>query len=121
MLQFARRWTGNLGKLAGFHTTPASALQFSNLIRYHGGMSTVSAYDNFRINLKSVMADEGVTLRAMGELCETSFPYIHKVLRGEICPSIQNCERMAGAVGYSLAELLVPPLKFSPRTPIDIS
>ena len=43
----------------------------------------------------------------------TSGPYVNRVLQGEVSPSIDQCERLAKAVGFNLIALLDAPGNFS--------
>lgn len=74
----------------------------------------MSATLNFRTNLRTAIDVRGISQSAISEATGMSKPYISRVLTGKVeSPSMENCERLANAVGYPLTALLVSPEDFS--------
>ena len=65
-------------------------------------MSTVSIHDDFAAELERARQSAGISLRELASRAGTSHPYVIKVLRGEIWPSLDQAERLAAAVGLKL-------------------
>jgi transcriptional regulator with XRE-family HTH domain len=73
----------------------------------------VAACDYFRKNLRTAMEAKEVTQVELATALETSAPYVSRVLNGHTSPSLDQCEKMARAVGFPLAALLSAPADFS--------
>lgn len=64
------------------------------------------AQNDFAANLDAVRKAAGLTLREVAERASTSIPYVHRVIAGEICPTLHTAERLAAAVGKPLSALV---------------
>lgn len=76
----------------------------------------MAALENFRANLRSRMAREGVSQRVLADRAGVHYTYINRVLAGAQNPSIDICERLGDAIGATVAELVQPPKKNSARS-----
>ncbi len=68
---------------------------------------------NFRTNLRSAMVEKAISQRGLAEGLGMSFSHVNRILQGATSPSLDICERLAEAVGFSVADLLHTPKKFS--------
>jgi len=73
----------------------------------------VPAADNFRENLRIAITAQELTQKEVAVKAEMSQPYVNRVLQGKTTPSIEQCERLAKAVGFTLITLLEHPETFS--------
>ncbi len=71
------------------------------------------AQKDFAANLDLARKEAGLTLREIAATARTSIPYVHRVIAGEICPSLETAERLALAVGHPLTVLVRRPKKLS--------
>lgn len=73
----------------------------------------MKASSNFRANLRKAVAAAGVSQRELANDANVSYPYVNRVLNEHVTdPSIDHCEKLAAALGYSLADMLVSPREF---------
>lgn len=75
--------------------------------------SKSAAVKHFRTNLRAAMDSRGLSHRAMGHLADVPYSYLSKILMGHVEPSLERAEHLAKTLGFSLAEMLVNPRKFS--------
>lgn len=99
--------SGNLGQLwfCQWFNTPAITFQSIDKcypIRYHRGMSTMSLHSDFARELDAARKAAGMTIRELARQAKTSFPYVHRVIHGQVCPSLDAAERLAAAAGVKL-------------------
>lgn len=80
-------------------------------------MATVAAIENFRKNLESVLESRGISQRAFAKEIKTSYPYVNRILHGQVDPSMSQCEKIANAISVPLKDLLLDPQDFS-ATPV---
>lgn len=73
----------------------------------------MNALANFRRNVRTAMEAAGLTQRAFAEKAGMSYPYINRILTEKVEPSLPMCDRIADKLGYSVAQLLSDPKKFS--------
>ncbi len=77
-------------------------------------MSTVALIDNFRRNFAvSLSAREDLTISEVARRTGTSRAYIHRVLDGAVCPTLDTCERLAKAIDRPLGDLIESPRVFN--------
>lgn len=62
-------------------------------------MSTATLTDTFRANIVRAMRRRGLTQTELARLAGLRVATVCDVLRGEVEPSIDTCERMATAAG----------------------
>lgn len=67
------------------------------------------AKNNFRLNLRVAMQSKGISQRVLAARAETSYAYVNRVLGGIVEPSLDWCDRVADAIGISLAAMLEKP------------
>jgi transcriptional regulator with XRE-family HTH domain len=73
----------------------------------------VAAADNFRLNLKTAIDVGNLSQNDVAVAARVSRPYVNRVLQGKTVPSIEQCDRLAKAVGFPLIALLADPVAFS--------
>lgn len=71
----------------------------------------MQAVQNFRDNLRAIMAERGLSLRGMAELTGKPHTYFQKILNGSITPGLDNCDQIADVLGVDLHRLLRKPKK----------
>lgn len=70
----------------------------------------MSARNDFARELDGARKGAGMTIRDLAACAKTSYAYIHRVLNGQTCPSIETAERLAAATGLRLhVQLKRPP------------
>ena len=67
----------------------------------------MSAKENFRMNLQSVMDRNGISQYQLSKATCISRPYINKVLLGKTNPTLPYCEKLADGVRVPLQTLVV--------------
>lgn len=72
----------------------------------------MTALNNFQINLKQAMQAQGLSQRHVATLANVSHPYVNRVLNGLTVPALPHAEKLAQAVGYSLADMISAPKIF---------
>jgi transcriptional regulator with XRE-family HTH domain len=77
------------------------------------GAMQVNAFENFRTNMQTAMEARGLSQREIATNLKISRSHLNRVLQGDTTPSINLCDRLAGAVGFALSDLLLHPKKFS--------
>lgn len=82
----------------------------------------MQAIERFRKNLRGLMEYNGVGQRELARLADTFAPNINRALNGKVHDfSICWAEKLAGAFGRQLCELLLDPVtfqkKFLPKKP----
>jgi len=60
----------------------------------------------FRKKLRAEMKKRGISQRAIAETAGTGYPNVNRVLCGKQTPTLDLADRLADAVGKTLAELL---------------
>lgn len=75
----------------------------------------MSAVDNFRFNLSSVLKEQNVSQRAVAEGAGLSYVYVNRVLQGKTSPSLECCEKIANAIHLPLEDLISHPADFSAK------
>jgi transcriptional regulator with XRE-family HTH domain len=73
----------------------------------------VSSSENFRANLRSIMALRGISQRDFASRIGMSYPYVNKVLQGIYSPPLKTCEHMAETLGMTVSEMILEPKKFN--------
>jgi len=73
----------------------------------------MAAIDNFRENLKAVLAEKGVTPGALAGRLHTSRSYIGRILQGEAEPTVSKAEAIAHALGVPYISLYLSPADFA--------
>ena len=73
----------------------------------------MAANENFRKNLRTAIESRGLTQKSVAERAGTQAPYVNSVLQGNVCPSLDQCEKLARAAGFPLMALLDAPENFS--------
>jgi transcriptional regulator with XRE-family HTH domain len=68
----------------------------------------VDSLNNFRANVNRIMKDRGLSLRAAAELAGMGYPFLHRIVSGKSNPSIDVADKLADALGVSLADLIGP-------------
>lgn len=89
--------------------------------RYNAGMKDSSEITNFRSNFAVALEHDGRTLTTFAEDTGMSVAYLSRVRSGvtstgygkPIIPSLQNCEKIATALGHSVRDMLLPPTQFA--------
>jgi transcriptional regulator with XRE-family HTH domain len=71
----------------------------------------MQATEMFRDRLRAAMVRTGVTQRELARRAETAQPFVNRVLQGRQTPSLDVADRLADAVGVTLAELLDQKIK----------
>ena len=71
-----------------------------------------SAVECFSKNLASLTEEYGAVSR-LAEHMEWSRVHMSRVIHGHVAVSMEDAEKIAKYVGYSLSDLLLPPRKFS--------
>ena len=72
----------------------------------------VSSTENFRANLRSIMALRGISQREFASRIGMSYPYVNKVLQGIYSPPLKTCEHMAETLGLTVGEMILEPRAF---------
>jgi transcriptional regulator with XRE-family HTH domain len=67
-------------------------------------MSTMPLLQNFRENLKRTIEESGTSKTAIAERAGIHRVTLHKLLAGGIEPSLDMCEKLAKALGFSHPE-----------------
>ena len=75
-------------------------------------MQDVRAIENFRANLAVAMKDRKLSQRGLAGKAKMSYPYVNRILRGLVTPSIKVCDDIADAVGIPLRSFLESPREF---------
>jgi len=60
----------------------------------------------FRRNVRRVMDHQGVSLRTMAPNLGTSHSYLHRLLTGDLSPSLERCEQIATYLDIPLPALI---------------
>ncbi len=71
--------------------------------------ATEGAQALFAANVRRVRREQGLTQEKLAEAADLHPNYVSSVERGERNISIRNIERIAHALGVSMASLLTPP------------
>lgn len=66
----------------------------------------VTALQNFRNNVRTEAERQHISQRSLAELAGIAYPYLNRVLREKADPSLTICEKIAGALGFSLEDML---------------
>ena len=66
----------------------------------------VQHLDAFRKNVLATMAAKNISLRTMAGALGTSHTYLHRMLGGELSPSLERCEQIAKYLRIPLPELI---------------
>lgn len=76
----------------------------------------VQALNNFRQNLRTALENRGVSYRTFAESSGLTYVYVYRICNpdanGKPEPSIEVCDKIADALGYQLADMLVSPKQF---------
>lgn len=72
----------------------------------------MSAIENFRVNLASVMDRNGMSEYALNKITGITRSYINKVRHGAVMPSLEYCEKLAVGVKVPLALLILEQDRF---------
>lgn len=71
---------------------------------------------NFRANLSFALNRRKLSYRAFAEDCKLTFIYVYRICNpnehGKPEPSLDVCDRIAHALNYELADMLVTPREF---------
>jgi transcriptional regulator with XRE-family HTH domain len=73
----------------------------------------VTAKDNFRTNLRTVIEDRRISQRRLAESADVSLTYVSEILTGRSCPTVDIAERLAQAVELDLQDLFEEPRAFA--------
>lgn len=66
----------------------------------------MQALEAFRVNVKAILDDRGLSLRDAAEAAGMGYPYLHGILNGRCNPSLRVAEKLAISLGVPLAELI---------------
>lgn len=72
----------------------------------------MKAQQQFRQNLRLWMNANSITQRHLAEVAGVGYPYLNRVLKGEVSPSLSKCDDLATAAGLQLVDCLVSPIQF---------
>ena len=78
-------------------------------------MQEVNYINNFRSNLRQALDDQDLSLRAAAERCGITYAYLHRILAGQVSPSLEICDKIADALDFELPEMLLK------KTPVTTS
>lgn len=70
-----------------------------------------STADNFARNLRAIIEATGQSQRQFAAKAGTSHVYVNRVLQGKIKPTLTMAEKLAGAAGLKVVDLLGAPRK----------
>lgn len=73
----------------------------------------VKASERFRQNLATAMESNELSQGQLAAIAGLKRPYVSRVLSGATAPGMDQCERLAKAVGFPLSALLEAPEIFS--------
>jgi len=60
----------------------------------------------FRKNVRLAMDDRSISLRTMALYIGTSHTYLHRMLTGDLAPSLERCEQIAAYLAIPLPDLI---------------
>jgi transcriptional regulator with XRE-family HTH domain len=66
----------------------------------------MAAAEIFRVNLRAIMVERGLTIQQLADLVGTARPNMSRILSGKEGLSIDRAEHMAEALGVELTDLL---------------
>ena len=72
----------------------------------------VAACNNFRTNLRTALRVKNMSQNELAAAVGTKGPYVNRVLQGHTEPGIDQCEKLARALGFPLVALLQSPKDF---------
>lgn len=76
----------------------------------------MQALNNFRRNLRTALDSRGLSYRTFAEKSGVTYIYVYRICNpndeGKPEPSLDVCDRLATALGYDLAQMLMPPKAF---------
>lgn len=67
------------------------------------------AAEAFRENVRSLMSEQGISIRGLGEITGMSYAGLSRVLSGHQTLTIPRAERIANALGVELSDILQLP------------
>ena len=76
-------------------------------------MSTMPLLDNFLINLRDAMTQQGVNSMQLSKQSGVHYVTISRILNGHLNPSVDICERLAKGVGLRPDTVFLEPLEKS--------
>lgn len=92
-------------------STPTEPLNSLNDNVKLWGMSNVALIDNFRKNALAAMRRSKITQRAVAAELGVHEVTIHRILKGDISPSLETCEKIAEAVGIRPDTIFLEPIE----------
>ena len=72
----------------------------------------MAAVTNFRTNLRTALRVKQMSQNELAYAIDTKGPYVNRVLQGHTTPSLDQCEKLAHALGFPLVALLQAPKDF---------